>query len=232
MLGRLALLTGASLGLAGVPTLHAAEALYDFNETSGRIAKDASGNGHHGRPYNVVRGKAGYTGQLGDYAYHFNGSSAVVRVPNAASLRPGERDVDAVLHIKTSGCRQIAPSDCDLIKYGASSDPSPAGLGHVVKMELLPDGTIDCGFSGTKGHYDLKGGPKVATNSWQEIVCRKTGTQIMLLVDGIVRNSHSVTVGDINPVRDLFIGASGRDGNADWSYGTLDKVALIYTFPK
>jgi Concanavalin A-like lectin/glucanases superfamily len=201
---------GASSAHAGV------EALWHFDETSGIVAVDATGHGHNGSLKNVVIGKPGYAG----LAYYFNGINAKVVVPNVSSLRPGSQNVSISMYFKNLGCPRQAPSDCDLWKHGASPDPR-------TKMEVLHSGMVDCGFAGSKDHIDIVGGPAggVADGQWHKIECRKTTTQVSLLVDGKLIKSSNVTIGDINPNRDATIGASG---GSDWTTGLIDEVTVVY----
>jgi Concanavalin A-like lectin/glucanases superfamily len=206
----LGVILGASSAYAGV------EAVWHFNETSGTVAVDATGNGHNGKLSNVVIGKPGHSGR----AYYFNGINAKVVVPNVSSLRPGSRNVSISVWYKNSGCPQRDPADCDLWKHGASPDPR-------TKIEVLHSGMVDCGFAGSKNHIDLVGGPAggVANGKWHKIECRKTATRVSLLVDGKTVKSSNVVIGDINPNRDATIGASG---GSDWTTGLIDEVTVVY----
>jgi len=206
----LSVILGASSAYAGV------EAVWHFNETSGTVAVDATGNGHNGKLSNVAIDRPGHSGR----AYYFNGINAKVVVPNMSSLRPGSRNVSISVWYKNSGCPQRDPADCDLWKHGASPDPR-------TKMEVLHSGMVDCGFAGSKNHIDIVGGPAggVADGKWHKIECRKTATQVVMLVDGVVVTSSNVVIGDINPNRDATIGASG---GSDWTTGLIDEVTVVY----
>jgi hypothetical protein len=94
-------------------------------------------------------------------------------------------------------------------------------------MEVLHSGMVDCGFAGSKDHIDIVGGPAggVADGQWHKIECRKTTTQVSLLVDGKLIKSSNVVIGDINPKRDATIGASG---GSDWTTGLIDEVTVVY----
>jgi hypothetical protein len=211
-----AILGASSAYAAGMPP----EAVWHFDETSGIVAVDATGNGHNGSLSNVVIGKPGYTGLAGDHAYYFNGINAKVVVPNVSSLRPGNRNVSISMRFKNLGCPRQAPSDCDLWKHGASPNPR-------TKIEVLHSGMVDCGFAGSKNHIDIVGGPAggVANGNWHKIECRKTATQVIMLVDDVVVKSGNVVIGDINPNRDATIGASG---GSDWTTGLIDEVTVVY----
>jgi hypothetical protein len=202
------------------------QAGYHMDEPSGSsIAHDFTGHSHNGALVNVVTGVAGKSGM----AFKFNGTNAYMRVPNSTSLKPGSRSINVSFYLKTSGCTKIAPLDCDIVKYGASGDPSPTGVGLAVKVELEHDGSMVCGFSGTNTHYDMHvGGLNVANDAWHKIVCKKTSSAVILVVDGVQRGSHAVSVGSINPVRDLFVGSDGTSGVRDWYNGLLDEVVFAY----
>src|SRR4051794_21285973 len=206
----LSVILGASSAYAGV------EAVWHFNETSGTVAVDATGNGHNGKLSNVAIDRPGHSGR----AYYFNGINAKVVVPNASSLRPGSRNVSISVWYKNSGCPQRDPADCDLWKHGASPDPR-------TKIEVLHSGMVDCGFAGSKNHIDLVGGPAggVADGQWHRIECVKTATQVKLIVGTTVFKSTNIVIGDINPNRDATIGASG---GSDWTTGLIDEVEVVY----
>jgi hypothetical protein len=242
-------IVGASSAYAtGIPP----EAVWHFDETSGIVAVDASGHGHNGSLRNVVIGKPGYTGLPCDKAYYFDGTDSTnppglsltglwskfwrldcqeysrefskVVVPNVSSLQPGSRNVSISVWYKNSGCPQQAPADCDLWKHGASPDPR-------TKMEVLHSGMLDCGFAGSKNRIDIVGGPAggVADGKWHKLECRKTATQVIMLVDDVIVKSSSVVIGDINPNRDATIGASGGSDCSDWTTGLIDEVTVVYS---
>src|SRR3954453_13900387 len=210
----LSVILGASSAYAGV------EAVWHFNETSGTVAVDATGNGHNGKLSNVAIDRPGHSGR----AYYFNGINAKVVVPNMSSLRPGSRNVSISVWYKNSGCPQRDPADCDLWKHGASPDPR-------TKMEVLHSGMVDCGFAGSKNHIDIVGGPAggVADGKWHKIECRKTATQVIMLVDDVNVKSSNVVIGDISPTRDATIGASSGSDCSDWTTGLIDEVTVVYS---
>src|SRR5690348_14270168 len=74
-------------GLAATPPAHAATgglvAAYGFDEGSGTTVTDASGNGNTGTIKNATWAASGKFGK----ALQFNGTTALVTIPNKASLQ-------------------------------------------------------------------------------------------------------------------------------------------------
>jgi Concanavalin A-like lectin/glucanases superfamily len=227
--GNFALAAATAIMAAWTWPAHAAssfvtEAGYHMDEASGATtARDFTGHGHNGALSNVTTGLPGRINR----SYSFNGKTSYMLVRNSSSLKPGSRNINISFWIKTTGCKRTEPYDCDIVKYGASSDPSPTGVGPLVKAELTHNGTLVCGFSGSRNHYDLNvSGLNVANGAWHKIVCIKTPTAVKMIVDGTLRGSHAVVIGAIYPVRDLFIAAGSTSG--DLYNGGLDEVTIAY----
>lgn len=196
------------------------EAQYHFDERPGTtVSTDATGHGHAGTVTNVTAGVAGFAGT----AYRFNGTSSTVKALNVPSLKPGTKNVRISVRFKGTS-RPTAPIDYDLIKYGSSVDPGTSS----VKMEVIESGQVDCGFSGSTGHHDLKAGPVVTDGAWHLIQCYKYTNRVETWIDGIKVGSKLIVIGNINPIRDFFIGSAG---NGDFTKATLDEVTLAYQVP-
>lgn len=196
------------------------EAQYHFDEPPGTtVAIDASGHGHTGTVTNVKVGVAGFAGT----AYRFNGTTSTVKVLNVPRLKASTRNIRISLRFKGTS-RPAAPIDYDLIKYGSSTDPGTSS----VKMEVVESGQVDCGFSGSAGHYDLKVGPVVTDGAWHLIQCYKYTNRVETWIDGTKVGSKSIVIGAINPIRDFFIGSAG---NGDFTKATLDEVTYAFQVP-
>jgi hypothetical protein len=220
-------MVGAAAVALGALNAHAAlawtvEAQYHFDEPNGStVAADATGHGHNGADTgDVVEGAPGYLGT----AYRFNatGSNGQVKVTNVASLKPGSQKIRLGVRFK-GGFVPVQPIDEDVVKYGSSTDPNHSS----VKMEIIWTGQALCGFSDSSGvHYDLTAGPVLTDAVFHLIQCYKYADHTELWTDGVLRGTHTISIGSITPTRDMFIGSAGSSN--DPTKGTIDEVGYSF----
>lgn len=207
------------LSASGANAVTTTSALWHFNETSGNVAFDSSGNNLNGTFGSGVQvGQQGYSGT----GYKF--STGHVTVPSAAKLNPGSRSFHFSMRVKTS----TAPGagvDYDLIRKGLA-----ATAGGDYKMELLPSGgktVAFCEFRGSRGVGSITSSTSTANladGHWHKVTCTKKSGSISVTVDGTAK-SRSLTIGSISNSAVLTIGA--KDDGGDQYKGLMDEVALF-----
>lgn len=180
---------------------------------------DSSGRGNNGST-TAITGTSGFAGR----GYHFNGTTSVASVPDAASLDPGT----ATLRITARVRFTVAPSpsvvDYDLVRKGLAGTP-----GGTWKMEIYPPspggpGTAYCQFQDSAGRSAaVRDTRNLADGRWHTVVCVKTSTSIRVIVDGVAR-SVSVRLGSIANAKPVTIGA--KPGGGDRYLGDMDEVSI------
>jgi hypothetical protein len=183
-------------------------AAYSFNEAAGVSTLDASGNNNTGTISNATRSTAGKFGK----ALSFNGTSARVNVPDAASLdlttgmtleawvRPS-----ALTNWRTVILKETA-GGLAFSLYAHSSASRPEGYVHV---------TTDTAVSGTSA---------LALNTWTHLSVSYDGATIRLYVNGVQVGSQALAGPIVTSTGALRIG-----GNAVWGEyfkGLIDEVRV------
>ena len=214
-------LATAGLGLAlvaldaGVALGASPAAVWHMDETSGSIAKDATGHGYDGAIQNVKLGVPGAS----KTGFEFNGGSSRLIVKDAPGLRAGANDLVVRLSVSFTA---IPEDDYDLIRKGLSSSS-----GGDWKIEIMPGNggaRAYCYWKGSSGSASKTGGPNLADGKYHTITCEKHATTIALVVDG-TRYTSTKTIGRIDNTAALSIGAKAGSGG-DWFKGRLDEVSV------
>jgi hypothetical protein len=200
--------TGTTAGASGTGT----RALWHMDETSGSTMTDASGNGHNGTLSSIKLGVApGFSGT----AYGF--SRSTVTVPSASDLNPGSQTITTTIHVKTTSAP--ATPDWDLFRKGQYTT-----AGGEWKMEYQPSGQASCGFKGSNGYSELMAGPSLKNGQWHAVSCRKTSTQIQVIVDGQMF-SKTANIGTIANSAPVIMGSYP---GAEFFQGTLDEASIVF----
>ena len=149
-----ALVTGLVTVLPAAARAASTTSTWHMDETSGSTMADSTG-GHPGTLTKVGLGVAGDPAYPGT-AYHFNGSTAKVTVPNASSLNPQGSDLHIALSMRTTSVP--ASPDFDLVRKGAFPQQE-------FKVELQPSGQVSCEMVGSSGGTVVLGKPDVHDGS-------------------------------------------------------------------
>ncbi len=178
--------------------------LWTFEEGTGTVAYDWSGNGNNGS-WNAA-GSGFLTGKVGTYAGQFWGSN-YVSVPDNSSLRPSLFTVSAWVNFGSTAFRGIVSKE-------ANSSPYSYGLRQ--------RGNSTIWFSESGGGNDVQSNTLYVQNAWYMITASYDGAVVRLYINGLLDHSGnmSFTDGSTNP---LIIGGAPVD--ADF-LGLLDNVRL------
>jgi len=185
-------------------------ASYSFDEGTGSTANDASGNNNRGTVANTTWTTSGKYGN----ALSFNGTNAVVSVPDAASLRlTTGMTLEAWVYPTAAGnvwrtvvLKEIT-GDLAYALYSTEDVDVPAAYVRI--------GTTSRRVGGTSG---------LPLNAWTHLAATYSSGALRIYVNGVLASSQSVTGSIVSSTRPLRIG-----GNTVWGEyfaGRIDEVKI------
>ncbi len=194
------------------PSLRAKWAL---DESTGSVAHDSSGHGHHGQIYSAQLGQLGKVGQ----AFAFGVDQARIEVPTHADLNPGRRDFAFSAYVNFSDAPG-AGETYDIVRKGLSFT-----AGGEYKLEIVHSGSARCiakDSTGLTARVPART-TSLADGRWHRIGCTLVGSTWSVVVDGQTR-STSVRLKKVSNVSALSIGS--KYGQQDGTPGRIDEVQL------
>jgi len=159
-----------------------------FNETSGSMATDSSGNGNSGSISGASRiaGQAGYGGALS-----FDGVSSIVTVPHSASLALST-GMTLEAWVNPTANAGAAPNDgwrTVILKERGTNGLAYALYGNDGNSNpSRPAGYINSGFD-----KEATTGPQLPVGVWSHIAVTYDNTAIRLYVNGALRSTFTTT---------------------------------------
>ena len=190
---------------AVIPATHD---LWHMDEASGTTMEDGTGN-HPGSLHTVELAQIG----VASTGYRFNGTSSYVRIPNAADLNAGPRDVHIAFSMNTTTVPAVP--DYDLFRKGQAP-------GQEYKVELQPDGSVTCYFKGDLGSTTATSRTGLQDGKWHDIRCEKFSSSVVLTVDG-TKYTKAKAVGSISNDFDVIVGAYPT---GDFYRGLMDELSF------
>ncbi|MFC1715855.1 LamG domain-containing protein [Candidatus Poribacteria bacterium] len=187
--------------------------LWAFNEGSGGVAGDSSGNGNDGVINNAVWADGIYGGAL-----EFNGKNANVEVEYSPELSAEEYTLMAWINVPgfTGGGQTIATQ--------LAEDNAPS---RNYWMSINAGGRIDTSFSSNSGNtwQILSATSRIVDGEWHHIAVTYNKALFRCYVDGVVDGEKPI---DGEPVPDKAdtVMTIGSAVGAGWILGRLDEVAL------
>ena len=193
---------------AASPASSGLVAAYGFDEGSGTAVTDASGNGHTGTIANATWAAAGKYGK----ALQFNGTNAIVSIPDAADLHLSTAmTLEAWVNPTTinANWRDVVYKGNDNYYLEASSQPNSRPVA----------GTIAGG-----GYGEAYGTANLATNTWSFITATYDGANVRLYVNGTQVASTARTGTIASSSNPLTIGGDPIYGQ--YFAGLIDEVRV------
>lgn len=198
-------------------------AYWPFDEGSGMVARDASGNGHDAT---ITGGVTWTAGKLGG-ALMLDGTSGSLSTPEAADfhLALGACTLSAWVWDDTPGSMLGAGMFHRVINWYDGSD-----VEHVLALGNGPSGTTRVYFGGDKviaSGSERKGASTGDMSlGWHLVTASGDGTTYTLYIDGVVdtAGSLSVPISDMTDATTVFIGQIGT--NSRFVHGLLDDLRI------
>jgi outer membrane protein assembly factor BamB len=196
----------APASMAATPGLVAA---YGFDDGSGTTVTDASGNGHNGTTSNTTWAAAGKYGK----ALQFNGTTALVTVPNAASLQ------------LSSGLTLEAWVDPSAVSSTWRDVIYKGNDNYYLEATSTNASKPDAGLIAGGSYADAVGTAKLAANSWSYLTETYDGSTLRLYVNGTLVTSTAHTGAIATSTNPLQIGGDSIYGQ---NFGGLIDEVRVY----
>jgi hypothetical protein len=194
-------------------------AYYTFDEASGTIAYDYSGNGNTGTLYNGSTICSGgncpnwVDGKYGK-AIKFDGVDDYVQVPDSSTLNLGTGDFTIIAWIKASFNQSVTYPQI-LSKRSGTTDGFLFGL--------WSDGKLYMQIAGT--NYATATGPDLRDNTWHYVAVVRNGSIVTYYIDGTNKGSFTST-SNMNSTHSLWIGLDEPAISNTAFNGTIDEVRI------
>ena len=195
-------------------------------------ANDMSGNGNNAT-FNNATLTTDYYGTANS-AYAFNGTTSYIQIPNSSTLNISTNKISLCALVKpiayyTGPCYNnaiIMKEPGDYIDGNYSLRFSDAITGCTNPNTATEQFYGAVGTSSGTGDM-LATTPFVQLNQWYCVVYTNDGTTGKIYVDGVLRNSGTVTSGfTLSNAQDLFIGRMIDATYPYWFHGTIDEIRI------
>jgi hypothetical protein len=214
-----------SLGPAPTPPPGAGPVLaMSFNEASGSVASDSSGNANNGTIVGATR-VAGQTGFGG--ALSFDGVSAIVNIANSASLSLSTgMTLEAWVNPSANGgtgpndgwrtviMKERGTTGLSYALYGNDGDTNPS----------RPAGYI----RNSNTDKEATAGPALPVGTWSHLAVTYDGTSVRLYVNGVLRSTLAASGGITTSTSPVRIGGNVVFSSPGTEYfaGLIDEVRI------
>jgi hypothetical protein len=196
---------------------------WKFDEGSGTVAHDSSGNAISGTIYGAL-----WTAGMSGNALHFDGANSYVEVPNSADLNPTA--ITLMAWVKFSGF-----PDFTIHPHNPNSHIVGKGTGPNNGYELRQD----CGDTDEYGPpefrfcmlennvwYSVVSTTKLVTDEWYDVAATYDGSTMRLYVNGTLEDQETFNVAMLGNTNNLLIGALNQPPNEYRINGTIDEVKI------
>ena len=184
-------------------------AAYGFEEGAGGSVADASGKNNNGSITAATWSNSGRYGK----ALSFNGSTALVTVPDSATL-----DVTSAITLEAWVNPSSTATSWRDILYKA---PDTWFL-----MGFTPQGTPD--FGGTFATGNVYGSGALPVNTWTHLAATYDGANMRFYVNGVLANTVAQTGAILTSTGDLSIGGDllPHDSGPHFWAGLIDEIRI------
>jgi fibronectin type 3 domain-containing protein/azurin len=186
-------------------------ASYAFDQGSGTVAVDNSGNANNG----TISDSAWTTqGKYGN-AISFNGSSSFITVPDAGTLDlAGAGSMEAWIRMSAAGRWNAV-----LAKGNSNTNQA-----HNYAIELDTSNRVLCVIGNGSSSNLVTSVASLTANTFYHVACTWDGSTISLYINGALNVSGTQTITPAGNISPLYIGQFG--GNSDRFAGVIDEVRI------
>jgi hypothetical protein len=183
-------------------------ASYSFDENAGAVAGDSSGNSNGG----AVSGATWVIGKYGS-ALRFNGTSALVRVPDSNSLDlTSAFTIEAWVYPTTSSSWRTvvmkeAPSGLAYAIYSHNNSNRPAGYVSIGNTDVAVNGSA-----------------ALVLNAWSHLALTYNGSTMLLYINGVQRGSTAKA--GAAPITSGVLSFGGNTVWGEYFAGSIDEIRI------
>jgi prepilin-type N-terminal cleavage/methylation domain-containing protein len=189
---------------------------WPFDEGSGTIAKDYSGNNNNGTLCNggtcPAQGPTWTTGKVGS-ALNFDGADDYVTIPDSPSINLGTGDFTLVAWIKAATTQTTYPQI--LSKRGTTANGFLFGL--------WSNGNLFMQIAGA--NYPIATDPNLRDNNWHYVVAVRRGSTVTYYIDGANKGSFTSTA-SMSSTHALWIGRDEPAAGFTPFNGLIDEIHI------
>jgi hypothetical protein len=198
----------------------------------GTTVNDSSGHGNDG----TVRGEdggriVGVAGLLGSTAANFVASCSIepcpkvlVQVPSSAELNPGYASFEYGVRLRLAPWQ--TSDGQNLLQKGRWSTPGGQWKLQVDNSAGRPSCRVAGELDGVDYSEKVVSEVSVADDEWHTVTCRRTQTELKILVDGVNRGETRMPAVRLSSEAPVTVGAKGLGDNNDQFQGVLDDVFM------
>ena len=200
---------------AGAAAQFAPTGFWKFDDGSGTVATDSSGNGYHGTVSGT--GAAWVTGFSGE-ALQFNGASNWVAFGTGPSVS-GQNDFTLAAWIKTTATAQ-----------GVIIQQRDAGYNGEYQFSVNASGTLQFYAYGSIGYqFNLATTQTVNDGGWHYVTAVRSGLTGSIYIDGTLAiSTNGTAVASMDSTIGTYVARDVRDNTLNFN-GVIDEVRLYNT---
>jgi len=191
---------------------------WDFEEGSGGLALDSSGNLLHGTIFNASYA----TGRIGDYSLDFNGANGYVEVGYSPLLNP-----DSIAISLWFNPRETQQTHADLLDKGHGGGTDPYFGGYVLQYSG-DNSNIDAVYGNGSTFPYINTGGNYKDNQWHHMVANFGVAEMALYVDNVLIDKRAGEGAIMDNDSPLFFGRHRYLGR--YFNGLIDDIR-IYDSP-
>jgi len=183
-----------------------------FDDASGKVSKDASGNGHDGDVLGPTWGQGIYNGAL-----NFDGEDDIVEIPYNAAFDLATFTIMAWVNVP-----EPKTNVQTILGKGVLGAGSPRNYG----LYIYTNGTLGCNYTSGGGWQDTKANTVIADGEWHHAAFTYDGIALHMYMDGKLDGEKATTNVPDQPQEPVRIGRWAGDAG-DFINGAVDEVAIF-----
>jgi hypothetical protein len=195
---------------------------WSFDEGSGTVAHDSSGNGHDG----VVNGASWVDGAI-NKALQFDGVNDYVEISYSSDLNPKSLTISHWVYFNSFPASYGSNPNSETIAQGTNDQVNGFyGLGQIHYPPV-----IQFALRENNQYYLVSSTTQIAVGQWYHVVGTYDGSAMKLYINGTLENQKTIDVQRTTNNANLQIGAQRQSGFEYWFDGIIDEVK-IYNYAR
>lgn len=190
-------------------------AYWQFDEGSGSIANDSSGNNNHGSLLNMNLATSWVAGKIGQ-ALLFDGNDDYISVPASVSLNIAG-GITVALWVRPSVNSSSFHNSWNYFIYQRNPLKYEIGYYNTGGPRFKP-------YNESGTNFDFSASTALTANTWYHMAFVRNGSFLGIYIDGALADSRNDFTGDLRSSTEVRIGGAGSNNSA--FIGTVDDVRI------